>query len=897
MNKKQVPATTTRSRTLAAILLAAMLASNAAHATTTFTKADNTNALNLGSSWVGGFVPGSSQIAQWNSTALAANTSASLGGNLSWEGISIVDPGAAVTISSGSVLTLGVSGIDMSAATQDLTISSGLTLGSGNQVWNVATGRTLALDTGTFTRTAGATMNIQGAGTVSSTMTGLTSAVQTNGILTWATVGTGTNTRFATFSGDSLVGYTGATAASTGSGTWDGIPSGGTGLINYDITVGGTGAVTGNARNVNSIRYSGTGAFTQASNTNNTVLMTTNAILNAGTGTFTIGTTGGTTLNVGIGSTNELVLNAANAGIVIANVISGAAGASVTVVGPNTVTLNGASTFTGGTTLNGGSLALGASSTGAAGSVTAGPVGTGTLTLNGGNLAASLAARTINNAVVVNSGTTTFSQPDTNGANLVLGGALTGAGVLADGVAASGNAASIFFTGNLSGFQGTFAYQNTNGIVNFRFGNNTGTTGTPLVATVDASQAKFAINASGAFARPVALTDNMSNSTLKMGELSGNGLMAGSFQGSGTQLVNTYEIGYLNTDTTFSGAFGQTATIANTTSERNLAITKVGTGSLTLSNTTSAYTGNTTVRDGKLIAGASQTSGSAGPFGTSTNAIILGDATTISSVSAMAPQLLTGGAFTVTRAITVGASNGALGNASTTFTIGGNTANTSTFSGVTTLNQNLSVTQVASGTLNLTGNITSGSSGTQTITFNNVGSVSQSTGVIGGGTGAIAVTQSGAGTTTLSGANTYTGATTVTAGTLATGSTGTFGAGNVSVVSGAALTFGNSASIADLSTLTFSKTSTAGSINLNFTGIETVGLLLDSVSSTYLAGGTYTATDLNTLLASLGGNAVFAGTGSLSFSSIPEPSTYAAIFGGLALVGAVVQRRRRNRQA
>jgi len=155
------------------------------------------------------------------------------------------------------------------------------------------------------------------------------------------------------------------------------------------------------------------------------------------------------------------------------------------------------------------------------------------------------------------------------------------------------------------------------------------------------------------------------------------------------------------------------------------------------------------------------------------------------------------------------------------------------------------------------------------------------------------LTFSGSGTTTLSGANTCTGATTVSAGTLATGATGTFGAGNVSVAASAALTFGNNASIADLSTLTFAKTSSAGSINLNFTGTETVGFVFDSVSSTYLNGGTYTATELNSLLASMGGNAVFTGTGSLSFSAIPEPATYAALAGALAL-GVVVIRRRRQ---
>jgi autotransporter-associated beta strand protein len=200
----------------------------------------------------------------------------------------------------------------------------------------------------------------------------------------------------------------------------------------------------------------------------------------------------------------------------------------------------------------------------------------------------------------------------------------------------------------------------------------------------------------------------------------------------------------------------------------------------------------------------------------------------------MNPKLLIGGAFTVGRNITVGANNNALGNAGTTFTIGGSTANTSTFSGVTTLNQNLSVTQVTDGTLNLTGNITSGSSGTQTVTFNNVGSVSQSTGVIGGGTGTVAVTQAGAGTTTLSGANTYTGLTTVNGGTLEAAATNSLGSTSGVTITGGTLLLsgGGSTRIHDSATVTLNA-GTLATAALKTGGLEeTVGkltLTLDSV--------------------------------------------------------------------
>lgn len=143
---------------------------------------------------------------------------------------------------------------------------------------------------------------------------------------------------------------------------------------------------------------------------------------------------------------------------------------------------------------------------------------------------------------------------------------------------------------------------------------------------------------------------------------------------------------------------------------------------------------------------------------------------------------------------------------------------------------------------------------------------------------------------TFGGANLYSGPTTVSLGTLATNATGTFGSSSVTVASGAILTLGNSASFGDLSTLTFSSTSAANSINLNFAGVDTLGAVYDSVTATYLAAGTYTASELNSALAS----SVFAGTGSFTVSAIPEPSTYAVIFGGMALAGGVWRSRKRR---
>ena len=154
-------------------------------------KADNTDNLNLTTSWAGVAVPGTADIAQWTSTVTAANTTASLGADLSWLGIKIVGPNAAVTINPGNTLTVGSSGIDLSTATKDLALNCGLTLrNTGLQSWKAASGRTLNL-AGTFTRAG--TMVDFNSFNAAATLSGLANAGSTGILGPWATTGTGTS--------------------------------------------------------------------------------------------------------------------------------------------------------------------------------------------------------------------------------------------------------------------------------------------------------------------------------------------------------------------------------------------------------------------------------------------------------------------------------------------------------------------------------------------------------------------------------------------------------------------------------------------------------------------------------------------------------------------------------
>lgn len=118
---------------------------------------------------------------------------------------------------------------------------------------------------------------------------------------------------------------------------------------------------------------------------------------------------------------------------------------------------------------------------------------------------------------------------------------------------------------------------------------------------------------------------------------------------------------------------------------------------------------------------------------------------------------------------------------------------------------------------------------------------------------------------------------------------GAFGAGNVTVNSGGALTLQTGITnnyIADSANLILSSGLASSSIFLNFVGTDSLaGLSLDG-GTTYLASGRYTAAQLNTLY----GSSAFWGVGELNV--VPEPS--AAFLMIAAGVVCLVGRHRRQ---
>lgn len=397
-------------------------------------KADNTTRLNLGASWAGGSAPGAGNVAVWDSTVTSANTT-TLGANTSWAGLLVSNPGGDVAIT-GNQLRLGPAGIDMSAATVNLTIGSALGLGGGDQSWNVVNPRTLAINTAAFSRSNRATLNLPGAGTVSC-LNGTEPGYPAPGILgPWATVGTGTSTRYATTNGGNLAAYTGLASVFNWSTT---LPN----FTNFEISA--TSAAIGIDRMCNTLRWTGgtaTESYGSGSSTNRLFLR---GLLNAGTGTLTLAKAAGApTLVPGTNSSassRELVLNAAAGSLVIGLPITDNAGVASAVVvtgsGTNGVTLSAANSHSGGTTLNAGGLTLG--NVGGLGS------SNGVLTVAGGQLDLGGYAPVVNSLAlyggVISNGTLTASSfmaynPNSAGVSAVLAGTsafLTkyGAGTLA----------------------------------------------------------------------------------------------------------------------------------------------------------------------------------------------------------------------------------------------------------------------------------------------------------------------------------------------------------------------------------------------------------------------------------------------------------------------------------
>ena len=612
-------------------------------------------------------------------------------------------------------------------------------------------------------------------------------------------------------------------------------------------------------------------------------------------GNFTFSSGGGQNINLGTSAvtlTNSISITTNNVGATVGGVISGA-GFGLTLRGTafaGSVNLNGINTFSGGTTVAGGTANLTVNS-GSASALGTGQLKLGNSTTSKVSLGVDTTVESLESGIALPS--ITGGTGYTNGTqNLIItGGGGTGAtGTVTIGTNTSGVIASVNITNYGTGYTST----------------PTITLTTPGAGTGGALTSTFGSSSIALGTKTLTLSGGNASPATYVGIISGTG---GNIvkKGSGSQTLAGGSI-YTGTTTVSDGSL-----IAGTSSSS----TTVAGSSVTADNTTDFITlsGNTLVNGDTVVFGAttiptglatgtvyyvvnqsgntfqvSTTSGGsavnftsngttvttskAGAFGATTSAIVLGDAATTTNNSS--PSLLTGGAIIIGRAVTI--SNQAT---SGTYTIGGNTANTSAFTGLVTTNKDLTVSQVTSGTLNVTGGIIGASAGTKIVKFNNAGVVNVTTTAISdGATGNVAVTQSGAGTTTLSAANSYTGGTIVSAGTLALSGSGTFGSGSLTVSGGTA----------DLGTKSITNTLgalTGGAVNngtiTNSSGLYdlqngSVGAILaGSNGLTKSTSGTVTLSSANTYT---GTTTVSAGTLALGVASAISSSSNVSLDGG-----------------
>lgn len=778
-------------------------------------KADNLDNLNLSTSWLGGVAPGVNDVALWGSGVTTPGI-LSLGADLSWQGISVTSPANLVEIGSGNVLTIGVGGINMSTATQDLTVHSGLTLGAGSQTWNIATGRTLTLDTGTFTRTAGSTLNLQGGGTV------LTSNITNDatGIVgTWASTGTGAATRYATVSGGTLTSYTG-TAAATAANVTDT-----TGTLNYDVAAV---AVLGTGANVNTLRY--TGAAGTISGT-----LTANGLMNAGSGTVTYGN------NVTIGNNKELVVNAANAGVTISGAVlnNGGGASSLVKTGSGTLILSSNSnTFSNGLNILSGTAATDALSSN---TTTINRLGTGVVNVASG--------ATLNLNIGANSGNTiTYG---------IAG--LTGAGTvnvtLSNSTSSSGG---IVFNGSVAGFTGTMNVGTGSGSGKLQLNSTSGVPSSSSVMNV--------LSGGTLYLNSRTLSNTLTLNGGDIGEAFGqlrldSSVFTGNLILAGNMAANDSTI----------GGFSGTGLISGNISESGgaRALSKAGTTTITLSGT-NTYTGGTTVSAGVLQAAKTSSLpdyGTPGKISVSNGAYL--------AVNVGGP-----GEFTTADLDTIRANanfNAAshLGidttNAPGTVIYGSNVGDTTNVAGA------LGLMKLGTGTLQLTGNNTYSSfttlnAGTLELLDNPNGRGGLGTGaVVFNGSSTLKVSTTGP-LTLSNGANFNTSA----AASFISGSNLTFNGQAVNTTGGnPTLSVNNNTTFAG--GLALSNSSTARTITFNGTGtVNLQGNVINSTSTATLSGLTYSGSgtiNLNGTNSYTGTTTLSSGTMNLNSASALGPGT------------------------
>ena len=442
-------------------------------------KANNADQLSSGSSWQNNQPPGAGDVAVWNNNVTSAN-SPLLGANVTWAGIRIANPADLVTIGAGNTLTNGTAGIDLSAATANLTLDSGLDL-SASQTWSIGADRVLTIST-PLSGTAATLITRTGPGTLvlSSALNGtyagnwlidggvlqLNSANGNNNSALGTGVVTNNNTTLRThagrivgnvlhFNGDSVLDANGLSVVFDGAIQGAGTIRITNLIVGATLTLGGNGNGGGTMNNFTGTVLLGDSAGTLRFNNGggNNNVGNANATFDLGTGSaffFTRNRNGnvnfgelrggpGTTIRQGASGsgTSTYTIGAKGTSTTFeGNIVDGATAAAglvaITKVGAGTLTLSGANTYLGATTVSEGTLQIGAGGT--FGALGGGPiVNNATLALNrSDDIIVPNPISGSGNMVLQGGGVVTFEGANTSSGSLVVN-----AGTAAIGAAGS----------------------------------------------------------------------------------------------------------------------------------------------------------------------------------------------------------------------------------------------------------------------------------------------------------------------------------------------------------------------------------------------------------------------------------------------------------------------------
>lgn len=229
-------------------------------------------------------------------------------------------------------------------------------------------------------------------------------------------------------------------------------------------------------------------------------------------------------------------------GVIQSGGSNGASGGQLTKAGLGSLVLSGVNTFSGGIALNAGTLIVNADSTPTSGTVTAGPLGTGTLIMAGGTtLMGGTAVRTLANAITVN-GNILFGGPAAAN-NITLSGAVA-FGSSARTITVASPVATAILSGTLSGTQGLTkdglgTLSLTGGTVNYTPGINVNAGILSLDQTVGSFSAPIVVADGATVNFNVGTAGNIGASVNPAGTplaISG----AGQVTKTGTQVVNVY---------------------------------------------------------------------------------------------------------------------------------------------------------------------------------------------------------------------------------------------------------------------------------------------------------------------------------------------------------------------